>query len=253
MAANRDEFYKRPARAAQFWPENASLLAGKDLEGGGTWCGVTTAGRFAALTNYRDLHNLKTNAPTRGDLTTWFLEAAPHAASHESYAQWLNANSQPYNGYNLLFGTFAANATELWYQSNEGDGTPYSKARRVPDGIYGLSNHLLDTPWHKVVHGKEQFQHIIQQPTTSASGLCFQLLDMLHDTVKASDDVLPNTGVGLAMERMLSPMFITSENYGTRCSTVLLVDNDGNVTFAERTHTTPFTQREERQFSFLLP
>lgn len=221
MAANRDEFFERPTAAASYWEDVPDLLAGRDLKSGGTWMGVTRTGRIAAITNYRDLQHIKPDAPTRGALVADFLKTAEDP---EPYLLSVAERGHRYNGFNLLVGTGA----DLWYYSNyEG------QVRRVDQGIHGLSNALLDTPWPKVEKGKEALQsHIERQTFTDPD----QLVAMLHDAERAPDEQLPQTGVPLEWERALSPMFIDTPTYGTRSSGILLLDMHGTYTFHEKTH-----------------
>lgn len=218
FAANRDEFYNRPSEQADYWTEHPDLLAGKDLQAGGTWMGITKQGRFAAITNFRDLKNLKPDAPSRGYLTLDFLLSD---ISPEKYYMKLKPSLNEYNGFNLLVGTI----DELFYFSNMSDGL-----KKIEAGIHGISNAVLDTPWPKVEKSKRHLQSLIQQENINA----WEVIAILKDTSIAKDEDLPDTGVGLGLERMLSPVFIKSENYGTRCSSVVMVDSDNNVKFVEK-------------------
>jgi uncharacterized protein with NRDE domain len=218
LAANRDEFYQRPTAGAAFWPDAPYLLAGRDLVHDGTWLGITRSGRLAALTNYRDPHAVIRNAPSRGGLVSGFLQSG---ISSEGYLERLRADAPAYNGYNLLFGDQDA----LYCYSNKN-----GEAVKLAPGISGLSNHLLDTPWPKVVRGKESLAEVLRNDEFSRE----ELFTILADRSQAVDEALPDTGVGLARERMLSSVFVTSERYGTRSSTVLLVDANGKVSFTER-------------------
>jgi uncharacterized protein with NRDE domain len=234
IAANRDEFYSRPTAPADFWPEQPDLLGGKDLQAGGTWLGVNRAGRVAALTNYRDPSSLKPDAPSRGGLVTGFLtEDLPARRYMETVAR----QGERYNGFNLL----AADSGGLFYYSNRGDGV-----RRLAPGVYGLSNHLLDTPWPKVVEGKKA---LAAQLAGKAPFDPEEIFVALADRSRPPDHRLPDTGVGLEKERMLSPPFITSEIYGTRSSMVVALGKDGTVRFLERTFEAG-EPKETRSFSF---
>jgi len=217
VAANRDEFFARPTESAQFWAESPWVLAGRDLEAGGTWMGITRTGRFAALTNYRDLTNLRNNAPSRGKLVADFLtgQEAP-----EEYLERTAAWGEQCNGYNLLVGDGEC----LWWSSNVS-----GERRPLEPGIYGVSNHLLDTEWPKVAGGKDALAVSIKQSTDTEA-----LFKLLQDDRIHADESLPNTGVGLEWERTLSPAFIKSPNYGTRSSTVLISDTNGSVAFDEQ-------------------
>ena len=218
FAANRDEFYNRPSEQAEFWTEYPDLLAGKDLQAGGTWMGISKQGKFAAITNFRDLKNHRNDAPSRGNLTLDFLV---NDISPEEYYNKLKSTLTNYNGFNLIFGSI----DELFYFSNQKDGL-----QKLKSGVHGISNALLDTPWPKVEKSKRHLQSLIQQEDINA----WEVIAILKDTSIAKDEELPDTGVGLDLERMLSPVFIKSEKYGTRCSSVVMVDKDNNVKFVEK-------------------
>ena len=219
VAANRDEFYARPTQPASRW-EDSEILAGKDLQAGGTWLGVHPQGRWSALTNYRDPVREQQRSLSRGKLVLDYLEST---GSPDQYLAQVHQERDQYNGYNLLTG----NEHDLYYYSNVA-----GEIKQLEPGLYGLSNHLLDTPWPKVERGKSLFHEAIQQDELDVE----RLFQLLTDTVKPADDALPNTGVPLAWERLLSPMFIQAEGYGTRCSTVLTIDYAGRVEFYERTY-----------------
>ncbi len=216
VATNRDEFYKRNTRSAHWWEDHPHILGGRDLQAGGTWMGINRNGRFAALTNYREPGIQIPNAPSRGDLVKDFLTAQQ---SPETY--WETFKPEAFNGYNLLFG----NPDELWYSSNRG-----VEAQKLKPGIYGLSNHLLDTPWPKVKKGKNYLEKFLTSQALKPQAA----LDFLSDSSLAPDEQLPQTGVPLEWERLLSAMFIQSPEYGTRTSTVILIDKEDQVTFYER-------------------
>ncbi|MBA3011705.1 MAG: NRDE family protein [Proteobacteria bacterium] len=231
LAANRDEFYQRPTAAMNFWQENPAILAGKDLEHGGTWFGLHTRGRFAALTNYRDLSMVKPSAPSRGDIIPKFLESN---SSIPDFLEQLKTKSSHYNGFNLL----AGDSHTLYWFSNQNQ-----KITRVTPGIHGLSNHLMDTPWPKVTAGKTALARAMDANTLDPA----TLFDLLSDTSRPADASLPDTGVGADWERILSPLFIQSPSYGTRSSIVMGITPQGQIQVTERTHfpdrTTPYTDR----------
>ena len=220
VAANRDEFYARATAPAGYWEEAPEVLAGRDLEAGGTWLGVSRGGRFAALTNFRGGEARTGEVPSRGHLVSDYLRSQ-HAA--EDYLMSLVPRAAAYNGFNLLVG----DREQLYWFSNRA-GEPV----RLDAGIYAISNHLLDTPWPKVVRGKAAFAELLQVKRTDREAM----FDLLADRQLAGDADLPDTGIGLARERALSPMFIRAGDYGTRSSTVLLVENAGHTTLHERTH-----------------
>ena len=218
LAANRDEFYQRPTAAAAYWEVAPHLFAGRDLVHGGTWLGITTTGRIAALTNYREPLAVHQHGASRGQLASEFLKGA---GGGEEFVSALKRGGVSYSGYNLLLGE----TDRLYCYSNRND-----EIVRITPGIHGLSNHLLNTPWPKVVRGKQALARVLAAGQFSAE----DLFAILADTTRAPDDQLPDTGVGLEMERLLSPIFIASERYGTRCSSLLLVDSEGRATFVER-------------------
>lgn len=204
---NRDEFYERPAEPANWWPDFPEVFAGRDLRGGGTWLGVTRAGRFAAVTNVRNPDLLKPGAPTRGVLASGFLTGT---ASPQAYVEGVAENAEKFSGFNLLIG----DGNELiWYSNaacDERNGKP------LKPGLYGLSNASLDTPWPKLIRTKAQFASLLCQDAPDEA-----YFDMLSDTTRASDCRLPKTGVPIEMERILSSVCIASPDYGTRVSTVV--------------------------------
>jgi uncharacterized protein with NRDE domain len=218
LAANRDEFYRRPAAPAQWWPEPQNLLAGRDLEAGGTWLGVTRQGAFAALTNFRDPARQRPEAPSRGRLVPEILARASSPAARLAHLQ---VEGPRYNGFNLLW----SEGGELCVYESVPERTQH-----LGPGIYGLSNHLLDTPWPKVEQAKSRLARALSTlPDEEA------LLELLRDDAPAPDEQLPRTGVSLAWERLLSSAFISTPDYGTRCSTLLTVSRDGQVRFREQT------------------
>ncbi len=220
VAANRDEFYGRPTAPLAFWDDAPYVLAGRDLKEGGTWLGVTRAGRFAALTNYRDPTRLVSNAPSRGQLVGDYLRGEEPA---HAYLNRLVERADAYNGFNLLLG----DADGLFYYTNY-EGRP----RALGPGLYGLSNHVLDTPWPKVERSRLSLRQLLDRRADPAPD---ELLQVLQDRTPAPDSELPRTGVPLEWERWLSPIFIVAPGYGTRASTVLLVDDLGGARVVEMT------------------
>jgi uncharacterized protein with NRDE domain len=236
IAANRDEFYDRPTAPASFWTDAPELLAGRDLRAGGTWIGITRTGRIAALTNYRDPGPVKSDAPSRGKLVSDFLLGREDPVG---YLERLSRIAHSYNGFSLIVGKTA----EFYYYSNREE-----KIRTLCPGIHGLSNHLLDTPWPKVEKGKEVLGRFLAEENLSLE----RVLDMLLDRTVAMDESLPDTGVGLEWERILSPIFIMSATYGTRSSTIILVDRNGMATFTERSFDRGIEGFPTVKYSFLL-
>lgn len=236
IAANRDEFYERPTAPAHFWEDKPQLLAGRDLSQKGTWLGITKNGRIAALTNYRGANPNSKDTRSRGEIVTDFLDSD---VSPADFLHTLQKRRQEYAGFNVFVGT----PNELMYYSN-------IQNRMIPitPGTHGLSNHLLDTPWPKVVKGKAGIHELAQIGSVIQPD---QLFDVLNYAEPFPDDQLPDTGVGIGLERVLSSLFIRSEGYGTRSSMVLLVDHANNVTFVERTYKEgQFV--EDRNFSFSI-
>lgn len=235
VAGNRDEFYNRATAPAQFWRDHPKVLGGRDLEAMGTWLGMTRQGKIAMLTNYRDPRNINPHAPSRGKLVSDYL-IDPISAS--DYVHDLSRQGKLFNGFNLLVGT----VDELYYYSNYYDeGYKY-----LDSGFFGISNHLLDTPWPKVVVGKERMKPLFQQDIIDVE----RIFEVLYNDTVAADDVLPDTGLSLDRERALSAMFIKTPNYGSRCSTVILVDRDNHVQFAERTYNLESFQFTTQSYQF---
>ena len=236
VAANRDEFYARPTAPAAFWSDHPELLAGRDLESGGSWLGVTCSGRFAAVTNYREGGKARSVAPSRGHLVIDFLLGAD---TPPEYLQRVSARGAEYNGFNLL----AGDVDSLGWYSNRAEGT-----KTLNPGVYALSNHLLDTRWPKVERGKADFESMLGGKSLDES----RMLDLLADRTVAVEEELPDTGVGREWERVLSPIFINSDNYGTRSSTVFSLDADGRARFIERSYGSDGVERETVEFDFCI-
>lgn len=218
FCANRDEFFNRPTENMHFWPENPDILAGRDLLGGGTWLGISKKRKIAALTNFRELIDKPVEKPSRGKIVKYFLCQNKNTTD---FFKYLKRTKNEFNFYNLIFG----NINELYYYSNKTDNTIL-----LENGIYGISNAFLDTPWQKIVRGKEIFKDIISNDNFSYKDLFW----LLTDDKKAEDDMLPNTGYPKAYERELSSIFVKMGEYGTRSSTVILIDYSNNVNVYER-------------------
>lgn len=199
-----------------------AILAGRDLEAGGTWLGVTQAGRFAALTNFRDPSDRKADAPSRGLLVRDVLAGSE---SPREFLSSLRESASRYQGFNLLVGDHEG---LFYFSSRSGEILP------VPPGVHALSNHTLDEPWPKVRKAKSLLDAALQpeMPWKARQSLCF---DVLSNGEVAPDRDLPDTGVGMEWERRLSPILITGETYGTRSSTVVMVDGDRQCHLEERT------------------
>lgn len=219
LAANRDEAYDRPAAPAAFWSDHPQVCGGRDLEKGGTWLGLTRAGRVAAVTNFRDGLPKNPAARSRGELVGAFLTGTSDAGA---YLERVKAQGDQDNDFILIAGDLDA----LDRLSNRGPGV-----ERIPPGVHGLSNHLLNTPWPKITRSKRGVEGLLD---AAEPALVAGLFDLLADRSEAPDHELPDTGVGLSRERQLSAVFINGERYGTRASTVVLVDKQGGVLFMER-------------------
>ena len=240
LAANRDEFYNRPAAPLTYWEDHPQVLAGRDLKSMGTWMGISRSGRLAASTNYREPDRQIFDAPSRGHLISdYLIDDAPP----DDYLNQIKTDADRYNGFNLLVGDKDA----LYYYSNRSDGVV-----RLEPGIYGLSNRLLDTRWPKVSQGKKGLSALIDPDRDLPRE---RILDLLQSRQRPVDGDLPDTGVGIEWERTLSPMFITSPDYGTRCSTLLTMDRANHVEMTEITwrpaRATP-TSQVTKAFQFTI-
>ena len=217
VAANRDEYFERPALPAARWGDHPHIVAGRDLSGGGTWLGVSTRGRFAALTNFRDPPNHRADAPTRGELAKAFLAGDMSA---RDYVEDIRRAALPYNGFCLL----AWDGRAFYFYSNRAP-----EARAIEPGVHGLPNQLLNTPWPKVVKGRAGLQQLTRAPFSIDKHLA-----LLGDTTPARDSELPQRGRPIERERVRSALRILNPEYGTRCSTVLRITDAGTLDFAER-------------------
>ncbi len=238
LAGNRDEFYDRPTASANFWEDEPNVLAGRDLKDGGTWLGITRTGRIAALTNFRDPSIRKVNAPSRGHVVSDFLKDREQPLK---YFERLINTAENYNNFNLLFG----DQNKIYFMSNR-----IGKIQSLTSGVYGLSNHYLNTPWPKVKRGQKTLSQLISEGNELSTEAIFSILG---DRSCPNDRFLPDSGVGLECERILAPIFVTSPAYGTRSSSVLLIDFESNVTFTERSYHSPDPGVfEERKFEFMV-
>lgn len=220
VVANRDEEYNRPTKFAHFW-EDASILGGRDLLQMGTWLGVTKTGKFAAITNYRDPKRAQ-GKKSRGNIVRDFLIENIHP---KKFIEKLSKTRTLYGGYNVLLG----DSNELYHYNNV-----FNETNVITPGTHSLSNCTLNTPWPKVVKGATYLKEVIKKSTKTID--IEQLFQINTDEEIAPDDKLPNTGVGIELERLLSPLFIKMPNYGTRATTVVLFDKNNQVTFVERTY-----------------
>lgn len=223
LAANRDEFHERPASAASYWDDTPEVLAGRDLQAGGTWLGVSRSGRFAAITNIRDPDARTSRAPrSRGELTHNFLRGKDSA---QSYLSSVAKTVGEYQGFNLLIG----DKTSLWYL--HGSSTQKAVPTALTPGIYGLSNAALDIPWPKVALARVKLQRELQCKEGPNHQ---QLRDCLSDRTLANSAALEQHKLSGEMARQLSAQFIVTERYGTRCSTTLRQHRNGLVEFQEQ-------------------
>lgn len=236
VAANRDEFYKRKTAPASYWDDFPEVLGGRDLEAQGTWMAMTRSGKVAMVTNYRDLTNINPAAPSRGQLVSEYLF---NGYNPDEYLKEIHEVAHQYNGFNLVIG----NHEDLYYYSNY-----QSKIIRLESGFYGLSNHLLDTPWPKVKKGKAKMEPILKQERIDP----IMLFEILRDEEIAPDHELPKTGLELERERALSAMFIKTPNYGSRCSTVILVDKENKIDFIERVYDLNNFDYTEQRFTWTI-
>jgi|SRR5579872_3804610 len=220
VAANRDEFHKRAAEPLALWPPPDNFLAGRDRQAGGTWLAIDGARRFGVVTNFRELQRPAPGAPSRGNLIPDYLRAEMGA---EEYLRRLEANAANYSGFNLLL----TDQDSLWYASNRAP----SFRRRLSPGIYGLSNEFLDTPWPKLRRVRRQFEAWLSERGDDQAALFSILADRTQAGV---NDHLPQTGLSHEWEQLLSSPFICNADYGTRCSTTLLLEPAGALRLTER-------------------
>ena len=237
IAGNRDEFHDRPAVALGWWNDGPAVLAGRDLRGLGTWLGLARDGRFGIVTNFRDFDPPTAGAPTRGELVPSYLRGEVSAGQ---YLAGLERRARDYGGFNLLLG----DRDSLHYYSNRGSDPP----RSLPDGVYGLSNQWLDTPWPKLRRTRERFTALLRGSAIAAE----DLFALLADRTTTGDAALPHTGLPEDWERALSAPFVVHERYGTRCSTVVLVDPFGRTVVHERRFDPAGVQSGASRFAFTI-
>lgn len=236
LAANRDEYFARPTRPAEYWPEHPSILAGRDLRSGGTWLGLTRRGRLAAVTNYRDPRWIVPDPPSRGLLVADYLSGD---LSPERFLAEVKSRGHLYQGFNLLLGDLS----KLFYYSNRGDAI-----RIVGPGVHGLSNHLMDTSWPKVTVAKSMLENLLGKGSEDPE----DYYSILTDRKAFPDHELPETGVGIELERHLSPIFVSGRSYGTRFSTLIFIDRKNRAKFIERSYGPQDTIKETTEFSLTL-
>lgn len=219
LLANRDEFYQRPTQEAHWWDEASKILAGRDLKACGTWLGVNEYGSLSALTNYRDFRIAHDHKLSRGEIVLDYLK---NNKSIGNYLELLAEKAVQYDLFNVLL----YNQDGLRYYNNM-----TQNQYEVEEGVHGLSNHFLDSPWFKVRTGKEQLKRLIDKSADINIEECFEILGK---TQQADEIELPNTGVGKELEKILSSMHIETETYGTRYKTVVLIGKEGHVDFYEK-------------------
>lgn len=219
FAGNRDEFHDRPAAPMAWWDDQPDVLGGRDLQAGGTWLAVSRRGRFGVVTNYRDMQRAPPGAPSRGLLIPRYLAGKLNGAQ---FVEQLRTSAADHGGFSLLL----ADERTMVYASNRAP----EFQRELRTGIYGLSNHLLDTPWPKLELTRARFERLIASDEPSLTAL----FEMLNDREPAADHLLADTGAGPEWERLLSSPFIVNERYGTRSSTVVRIGRDGRVEIRER-------------------
>ncbi len=220
IAANRDEYYHRATRGPHFWSDRPQIFAGRDLQAGGTWMGVTPQGRFAAVTNYREGEAAVPGKVSRGELCRQFLEGDTSAAAF--FAELAERKDQ-YAGFNLLTGDFGdPEAPHMGYFSNRAEAID-----ELPAGIHGLSNGPLNTAWPKVRDGKQALEQALREPPEA-------LQQILLDDTPAATEELPDTGIDPTLEAQLSSRFIHTDGYGTRSSTVMRIHVNGTIEWREQ-------------------
>lgn len=228
VTSNRDEFYPRPTLPMHWW-QDAPILAGKDLDAGGTWLGLSRSGRFAAVTNYRYVNEqgvMESKPLSRGHLVSDFLCSELSAAD---WAENIGPTAAEYGGFNLLL----YDGDQLVYLNNYEAKPPL----RLQPGVYALSNNCLDSPWPKVDHAREQLEELVN---LNASAIDDSYLDRLMATLSLqktyAPELLPNTGVPAVWETLLSSPFIVADGYGTRASTAIVLSASGHISVAEQTY-----------------
>jgi uncharacterized protein with NRDE domain len=239
LGANRDEWHDRPAAPAAWWNDHPQILAGRDLKAGGTWMGVTRGGRFAAVTNFRDPADKKSTARSRGELVTAFLLSN---ATPEAFLSKTKRQAHEYNGFNLIVG----DGNSLAYF-----GSHTGAIEILDPGVYALSNHTLNEPWPKVTVAKSALDAILRAEMAEDARR-LSIYDVLSNDAAAPDDALPDTGVGIKWERVLSSALIVTPEYGTRASTILSVANSGDVWFGERSLASDGSVCHTAEFDFRL-
>ncbi|MGI9274810.1 MAG: NRDE family protein [Endozoicomonas sp.] len=241
LAANRDEFYRRPTRPVHFWEDHSDIIGGRDLEAGGTWMAFNRDGRFAAVTNYREVPPPRGKF-SRGKLISDYLKNSLAAREYlASVAAVIEDSPDDWSGFNLL----AGDSSGLYYYSNRSDSI-----QSLDPGLYGLSNRLLDTPWPKLQKAKQDLQALLDSHNYAAPE---RIVSIMHNPTQYPDDQLPDTGVEMKTERLLSSCFIASPDYGTRNTSALVLHSSGKLLWHEQLYETEGTKGEFMQFELALP
>ncbi len=222
VAANRDEYYNRPTIAADFWPDLPEVIAGRDKQAGGTWLGLSRRGRFAAITNHYEPGRHTPSLQSRGELVSSFLVTDE---SLDEYSVQLDHSRENYNGYGLIFGSFS----HLRYQSNRD-----SRIVDITEGVHGLGNDFLNTPWPRVEEGKRKLLEVAQSDDQLEAEQFFEIL-LDSDAIRPDHSEASTSNILEAIDPAQMPIFIRLKDYGTRSSSVILVNSDGTVMFEERT------------------
>ena len=239
LAANRDEFHSRPTLQMDWWEQSHPILAGRDEKAGGTWFGIDESARWAAVTNHRGQGNEENGRPrSRGELITNFLK---NRYSAIDYLDRVYVEAEEYRGFNLL----VADESGLFYFGNRDEASCQKRPEPLPPGIYGLCNATLNTSWPKLELGNSRLEQLVGGKSEIEHD---QVFEVLHETSRPADKQLPETGIGLQKERLLSAMFIEDSDYGTRSSTSVLVSHDGIAEVSEKTHET----NSVREFEFVV-
>ena len=232
LAANRDEFHARPTRDAHWWPDKPGVVGGRDLQAGGTWLALHNSGRFATVTNFRDAERPSPKHRSRGHLVTGFLEGN---SSPKAYLEEIDENA--YAGFNLIVGT----VDEVAYLSNREQGT-----RDLSPGTYGLSNALLDGPWHKVESSRQKLAAMLAEGSVNETNL----IRLMNDRNKGPVAEVESGPLDFTKAHAITPRFIVIPDYGTRCTTVVLADKNGNWRFTERRFSAAGDKSGESRFTF---
>ena len=232
VAGNRDEFHSRPTQKADWWADDTNVLGGRDLQAGGTWLAVSRSGRFAAVTNYRDAAASKSGKQSRGHLVTEFLRGSATPAGYVD-----SVVGDDYTGFNL----FVSDGRTLAYVSNRS-----SNCGELSPGVYGLSNATLDTPWEKVERSKQRLNSLVESDSVNETSL----MRLLGDRDKGPLDEANSDHLPFATAHAITAPFIVLPEYGTRCSTVVIADQDGRWQFAERRFSPDGSKSGESRYSF---